>query len=118
MKFIWIAITALLGLVMFQMVKQHFIWSIPYVVVHLSLIAYLKFKGILELSMPSFLIPLLFLSLQLIYSLFMFSVINNLGLDEENFDKEIKFNLIRIGVLVVEYPLLVEFFKKPKYNRY
>jgi hypothetical protein len=118
MNFIWIAITSVLGLVMFLFVRDHFIWSIPYMVIHLSLIAFLRFRGVLNLNMPIYLIPLLFVSLQLIYSIYFFGTLDGLGLDEENHDKEFKMNLIRIGLLVVEYPLLIEFFKKPKYNRY
>ncbi|MBI1182670.1 hypothetical protein GC194_00255 [bacterium] len=118
MKFVWIAITLLLGVIMFLFVQQHFILAVPYIVLHLVIIALLKHAGILNINIPRAILPLLFIALQLLYSVYYFSVINHLGLDEENFDKQIKFNLIRIGVLLVEYPLLLEFFKKPKFNRY
>ncbi|MGB0428901.1 MAG: hypothetical protein ACPGLV_00410 [Bacteroidia bacterium] len=118
MKFIWIAITALLGIIMFLLVKIHFIWALPYLVVHISLIALLKFRGVLNVSIPNWLLPIPFIALQLVYSMYVFTEIGTLGLDEENYDKEFKYNLIRITLLVIEYPLLLEFFKKPKFERY
>lgn len=118
MNFIWIATTSILGLVMFLFVRDHFIWSIPYVVIHLSIIAFLKFRGVLDLRLPLFVIPFLFLTLQLTYSIYVFATLDSLGLKEDAHTKEFKMNLIRLGLLVVEYPLLLEFFKKPKYNRY
>ncbi|MFY0673566.1 MAG: hypothetical protein JXQ87_09175 [Bacteroidia bacterium] len=118
MRFIWIAITVILGLIMFLLVKDHFIWSIPYVVLHLSIIALLKFRGLLDFSIPTAFVPLLFIGLQLIYSIYGLVALGNMGLEEELYNNELKMSFIRIGVLLVEYPLLLEFFKKPKFNRY
>lgn len=118
MRFIWITIVVLLGLIMFVVVKQHFMWSMPYMVIHLSIIAFLRHRGLLEFKLPLFIIPAIFLTLQLLYSLYMFVEINSLNLEDEEYWKQIKYNFIRMGLLVVEYPLLVEFFKKPKFNRY
>ena len=118
MKTIWIAIVMVLGLAMFVFVKQHFIWSIPYMVIHLSIIALLRHRGILDFKLPLAVIPVIFIGLQLIYSFYMFSEINGLNLDDENYWKQLKMNYIRIALVLVEYPLLIEFFRKPKFNRY
>lgn len=118
MNFIRIAIVMILGLMGFVLVRSHFIWSIPYLVIHLSVIAWMKHRGDLEIDLSPKFVPAIFIVLQLLYSFAIFYEIQQMGLDAENFDKQIKFNLIRIGLLVVEYPLMLEFFRKPKFERY
>lgn len=118
MKFVRIAIVMILGLMAFASVRSHFIWAIPYLAIHLSVIAFMKHRGHLKLDIPLATIPLLFLALQFLYSGLIFFEIMQMDLDTESFDKEIKFNLLRMGILVVQYPLLLEFFRKPKFERY
>lgn len=118
MKFIWIAVTIIAGLMMFMLVKQHFIWAAPYLVLHLSAITWLKHRGMLESKFPSFMVILLFMLPQLLFSIAVHFDLPNHGFDEENYDKAMKFNIFRAALVLVEFPLLLEFFKRPKFNRY
>lgn len=118
MRFIWIALTMILGLMMFMLVKQHFIWAAPYLVLHISIITWLKHRGVLDSKYPAFLVIMLFMVPQLLFSLAVHFDLPNQGFDEENYYKALKFNLLRSALILVEVPLLLEFFKRPKFNRY
>ena len=118
MRNIGVFVVILLGLLLFIPVKMHFSWSPVYLLLHLVIIAFAKHRLLAETKIPLVVIPLLFVSLQLVYSLFQFVEINQMGLEPVEARKLVYYNLLRIGILVVEYPLIVEFFRKPRFNRY
>jgi len=118
MKFIWISLTIIVGLIMFSLIKQHFIWAVPYIVIHLSIITLLKHRGVLDIGLASPLVILIFLLPQLLFSAIVHFELQSLNIEEEIYSKLLKFNLLRVGILIVEFPLLLEFFKRPKFNRY
>lgn len=118
MKFIWITITMVLGLMLFILVKQHFIWAAPYLVLHMSVITWLKHRGVLDNKYPAFYTIMLFMLPQLLFSIAVHFDLPNQGFDDENYYKALKFNIFRAALIVVEVPLLMEFFKRPKFIRY
>ena len=79
----------------------------------------LKFRGLLESKIPNAVQITFFLIPQLLLAIGFHFQLDEMGFEPDVYTRQMKLNWFKASILVIEYFLLLEFFRNPlKYSRY
>lgn len=118
MRSIWFALVLIVGLILFVLVEYHYIVAAIYVVIHMSMVAFAWYRKIFPAKWPKSAVAGITLFPQLVYCIVYHFGLESTVLEADVYDFNFKMNILRTGLLIVEFPMLVTFFNKPRLNRY
>lgn len=108
----------LLGIFLFTLVQIHFAFAFLYVIGHMAAVATAYHRKVIDFKLKKVLIPALFIWPQLLIGLYGLLTLDAAVLDPEIYQTELKMGLIKLGILIVEYPMLALYFGYDRYQRY